>query len=153
MKDGGAGKSQQVFPPESRFEESVASMFGLPEQALESATSVFNTDLVPEDSNPQAVPALDERRITLVPTACPFKSIFVRVEVALAGNTKMELGVIAVKVLEAETAELKVVVAEPLVISRLLNAEGLVMVPEKVCADVPFSVVVPELWVKVPEFE
>lgn len=50
-----------------------------------------------------------------------------------------------------EDAELvNVVVADVLIISRLLNADVPVIVPANVCAVVPLIVVVPELCVKVP---
>ena len=87
-------------------------------------------------------------------------SRLIKVEVALARNRSLVSAIIAVRVLEAETAEEKIIlgsvcasVPELLVISRLLKAEGLIRVPERVCCDEPLKVVVPELWVKVPELE
>ena len=148
----GTGKSQHLFPPESWFEELVASILELPEQALESATLVFKTERDPETSNPHSVSAVEERRVTLDPVPCPSKMILTKVEVAFAANRSLVFAVTASRVLDAETAAEKMMLGsvwallpELFVISRPLNAEGLVMVPERVCWEEPLKVVVPEL--------
>ena len=154
------GKSQQLLFPESTLLPSLTSMFASPEQALESLTSTLRTVRVPDTSSPHAVPEVEDRSVTRVSAACPFMFMLTNVEVAFSKNLSFVFAVIAVSVEEAETAAENMMegsvcasVPELLVISRLLNAEVDVMVPESVCADVPSKKVVPPLWVKVPEFE
>ena len=100
------------------------------------------------------VPGVEECRYISLPDV-PVMVRFCIVLVALTTNSTFTLSVVIrkVPVVEAELAKVVVATLPLLIISRPLKADVPTIVPENVWSVVPFIVVVPELWVNVPEFE
>jgi hypothetical protein len=118
--------------------------------------SAYVIETVPVATMPYCVFGLDERRVTYCP-ATPFSARLVNVEVALARNCAEVLAfMVRVSVVLAAFAKMTDWVVLPvwlvLVIWRLAKALVPVMVPERVCWEVPLRVVVPEPAVKAPLF-
>lgn len=84
------------------------------------------------------------------PPPLPTMVVVAKVLVAFAVNTRIVPGVRALKLPFTVTGAAKVVLADALVMTTLLNAEVPVMVPVAVCALAPEKVVVPVPKVVVP---
>ena len=99
------------------------------------------------------MPGVEDHSLASFPEESPEMSRLVRVDVADGANSTcaLMLGILKFPVVEATLA--KVVVAVLFRISKLAKALVPIIVPESVWLLDPLIVVVPELWVNVPEFE